>query len=86
VVKTDGLGNVQWDRTLGGIDEDWLSGLAQNTDGGYIVGGNSWSGISGNKTQSSKGGGDYWVVKLNTDGPLHGKRQLAVAQMIYYIH
>ncbi|MEO6166155.1 MAG: fibronectin type III domain-containing protein, partial [Chitinophagales bacterium] len=34
---------------------------------GYILGGKSYSGISGDKTQESQGGYDYWIVK--TDGP-----------------
>jgi hypothetical protein len=37
----------------------------ETTDGGYILGGSSSSGISGEKTQNSRGNDDYWVVKLD---------------------
>ena len=45
----------QWDKTLGGNGYDGLSSLQQTTDGGYILGGYSESGISGDKTQASRG-------------------------------
>jgi hypothetical protein len=68
VVRLDASGNKLWDKTFGGSGEDWLFGLDQTTDGNYIVGGYSHSGISGDKTQASRGGNDYWVIKLNASG------------------
>ncbi|MBD0260875.1 MAG: T9SS type A sorting domain-containing protein, partial [Cytophagales bacterium] len=37
-------------------------------DNGYLVGGWSWSGMDGNKTQDSRGAADYWVVKIDGSG------------------
>ncbi|QNF32138.1 T9SS type A sorting domain-containing protein [Adhaeribacter swui] len=68
IVKLKADGSKDWDKTLGGTDEDYLSSLEQTSDGGYILGGYSWSSRSGDKTQASKGGYDYWVVKLNANG------------------
>jgi hypothetical protein len=68
VVKLDGAGNKQWDKTIGGSRFDYLSSVQQTQDGGYILGGYSDSFISGDKTEASKGYGDYWVVKLDTAG------------------
>jgi hypothetical protein len=68
VVKLDAAGNKQWDRTFGGILEDRLNALQQTSDGGYILGGTSESGISGDKTQDNQGFEDYWVVKLDAAG------------------
>jgi len=68
VVKLDKAGNVQWDKTVGGDLDDILTSLQQTKDGGYILGGYSPSGKSGEKTQHSRGGNDYWVVKLSADG------------------
>ena len=68
VVKVDALGRKQWDKTLGGTQDDILSSLLASSDGGYLVAGSSSSGVSGNKSQASKGAGDYWVVKLSTLG------------------
>jgi hypothetical protein len=64
VVKLDVSGNIQWQKTLGGSDDDYLNSMRQTSDGGYILGGSSESYDSGNKTESAKGYLDYWVVKL----------------------
>jgi hypothetical protein len=66
VVKLDSLGNVQWDKTIGGNDQDILTSLQQTTDGGYILGGFSYSDSSGEKTESKHRLSDYWVVKLDS--------------------
>src|ERR1043165_4335073 len=66
MVKTDSAGNKQWDKRFGGIAQDVLAAVQQTTDGGYILGGFSSSGIDGDKTEMSRGEKDYWIVK--TDG------------------
>jgi hypothetical protein len=68
VVKVDSKGNIQWDKTLGGNDDDGLSSLQQTSDGGYIVGGYSISNKSGEKSENSKGLDDFWIVKLDGNG------------------
>lgn len=70
VVKLDKKGNVKWDKTIGGLyDDDEVWSLDSTLDGqGYIFGGYSNSPISGNKTEYSRGGFDYWIVKINKNG------------------
>src|SRR6478735_4111411 len=71
VVKLDGSGNKIWDKTFGGSEDDVLSCLQQTTDGGYILGGWSASGISGDKSQPVVGNissDDFWVIKLDANG------------------
>src|SRR4051812_13082469 len=64
----------QWDKTFGGSNIDYLNSLQQTSDGGYILGGASSSGINGDKSQANHGGSnnidieDYWVVKLDANG------------------
>jgi hypothetical protein len=70
LVKTDALGNVEWQNTIGGILEDELFALQQTADGGYILGGKSRSDISGDKTENSQGGYDYWIVKTDSIGDI----------------
>jgi hypothetical protein len=70
VVKLDGNGNKLWDKTLGGNLKDWLFGMDQTTDGNLVVGGYSYSGVSGDKTQNSKGYIDYWFLKLSSSGKI----------------
>lgn len=68
IVKLDAAGNKQWDRTFGGQNDETLLRVRQTADGGYLLGGVSESGVSGDKTQPNRGFGDYWVVKLNASG------------------
>ena len=68
IVKTTPRGAKQWDVSFGGSDDDWLTQLQQTTDGGYIFGGWSWSGSSGDKSQPSLGANDYWIVKTDSSG------------------
>lgn len=70
IVKIDSNGVKQWDKTYGGLESDYCRVVKQTLDGGYIVGGDSWSGVSGNKTLPLKGQGapDFWILKLDTQG------------------
>jgi hypothetical protein len=70
IVKTDGDGVKEWDARFGGSSYDELTSLQQTADGGYILGGESSSGISGDKTQASQGATDYWIVKTDVDGTI----------------
>ncbi|MEO8150724.1 MAG: T9SS type A sorting domain-containing protein [Bacteroidia bacterium] len=64
IVKTDALGNIDWDNTIGGNFYEYSAAIRQTTDGKYIIGGSSASNISGDKTENSNGGDDYWILKL----------------------
>lgn len=68
VVKLDASGNLDWENTIGGADEDLLRDITQTADGGYIIAGYSKSNISGDKTENSQGDFDLWILKLNGNG------------------
>src|SRR6476660_4662320 len=68
IIKYDKNGAVQWDKTIGGNSEDNLTAIIQTSDGGYALIGTSSSDISGEKTQNSRGGLDWWLVKLDANG------------------
>lgn len=68
VVKLKPDGTKEWDQTIGGTGEDRLVAIQVTRDGGYIVGGTSSSGISGDKSEARRGGDDFWIVKLKPDG------------------
>jgi hypothetical protein len=68
LVKTDSSGNIQWDSAYGGNGDDNMQVLMKTWDGGYICGGWSTTGISGDKTQASNGQYDLWILKLNSSG------------------
>jgi hypothetical protein len=65
LIKIDGLGNIQWQKTIGGSAPDECSAVEQTTDGGFIAAGFTESNdmdISGNH-----GTLDYALVKLAND-------------------
>jgi hypothetical protein len=68
VLKLDNTGNIIWQNTIGGAFGEELTSLTPTIDGGILVGGSSYSNISGDKTENSKGGTDYWFVKLDGEG------------------
>ncbi len=76
VVKLDKNGKVQWDKTIGGSGGDFCRGIQQTSNGGYVLAGFSNSNISGEKSENSRGGMDYWIVKLNSDGQLKKEKTI----------
>jgi len=70
IVKTDSLGNKTWDKRYGGGNDELLASVLQTSDGGYIIGGYSGSGISGDKTTINRGFNDYWIVRTDAIGTI----------------
>ncbi len=70
-VRIDTIGNIMWQRCLGGNKSDWGSKLFEAEDGGFYVFGETQSNngdVSGN--YSWNGYADIWMVKLSADGEL----------------
>ena len=68
VIKISSDGGLEWEKSLGGSDEDQGFAIAQTADGGYVCAGHSNSDdgdISGDTDDY-----DYWLVKLDADGNL----------------
>ena len=76
LVKLNNKGIIEWDKTIGGGDYDYIYDAAATNDGGYMLGGESQSGISGDKKEASRGGYDYWVVKVNSTGIIEWQKTL----------
>ncbi len=68
IVKTDGDGDVIWDKRYGGFYEDRLWSIVPTLDGGYLLGGESRSGIGADRTWTNRGQRDFWVVKIDANG------------------
>jgi uncharacterized surface protein with fasciclin (FAS1) repeats len=64
LVRVDGHGNKLWDKTLGGIDHDKPLDVILTAEGDYLLAGQSWSNASGDKSEDSRGGSDYWIIKV----------------------
>lgn len=74
IIKLNSAGNIEWQKTYGGIYADIATSVKQTTDGGYIVAGYSSSNtgdITGNH-----GSSDYWILKLDATGNLQWQKSL----------
>lgn len=67
VLKLDMEGNLLWDKTIGGDHVDFLNDMLISNNSLYVLSSSS-SGISGTKSEESRGDRDYWVSKLDTNG------------------
>jgi hypothetical protein len=70
IVGLDTNGVLKWQKTIGGSDDDGINGLIEIVNNHYLVSGYSKSGLSGNKTEASRGNYDYWVVELSTNSSI----------------
>ena len=68
VLKIDDRGSILWDKNLGGTWDDWGESVLATSDGGYLVGGDSWSSIGYDKSEVRRGDRDYWIVKTDAEG------------------
>ena len=60
--------SLTWDRVYGGVGEDSLAKMIPAHDGGYLLAGSSDSNLSHDKTQDTRGGKDFWLVKIDEGG------------------
>jgi len=67
IVKLDKNGKVEWEKNFGGKSDDHIRTLAL-TSNGFIIGGESRSERSGNKTVGIEEGTDLWLIALNERG------------------
>ncbi|MFA7375413.1 MAG: hypothetical protein WCZ26_08420, partial [Methanothrix soehngenii] len=60
LIRTDSNGNLLWDRSYGGADEDVGLSVLQSQDGGFIV--------AGRTASLGKRGDDIWLLKTDDQG------------------
>ncbi len=67
VIKLSKDNKIEWEKNFGGKGDDHLRTMVF-TSSGYIIGGESRSEKSGNKTGGIEEGTDVWLISLNTKG------------------
>ena len=64
IAKVDENGTKIWDKTLGGGLIDVLENIISLGDNSYLLSGYSSSNSSGEKSEDSRGGSDFWIIKI----------------------
>ena len=76
IVKLNPLGEMEWQHTYGGSEDDQLTAIRQTDDGGFWVAGTTSSDTSGNKKSVAIGNEDLWVLRLDTHGNVLWERTI----------
>jgi len=86
--ETDSNGNIVWERTYGGSDEDYPVNMLPTPDGGYVMFGDTYSN-DGDVGCNHSSNGDWWLVKTDNLGNIlwtrcyGGTHKETASQMIY---
>ena len=78
VVKLNPLGEIQWEKTLGGSNQDYARSVQQTRDGGYVIAGYTPS--TDGDVVGNDGGIDVWVVKLTEGGAIQWQKTFGGTQ------
>jgi len=68
LVRTDMIGNLEWQRCYGGSDDDIPTKMIQCKDGGFLLCGQTFS-IDGD-VSGNHGSPDYWLLKVDSIGTI----------------
>lgn len=72
VVRLDASGNLLWQKSYGGSDDDIGMSVVNSQEGGFLLGGYSRS--EDGDVESNHGNYDVWLVKINDDGDITWER------------
>ncbi|MEA1848019.1 T9SS type A sorting domain-containing protein [Chryseobacterium sp. MHB01] len=68
LVKLNQQGEEVWEKYFSGQNHDFLSATVNTQDGGFVLAGTSFSGKGLDKKEDSKGGSDFWLIRINEFG------------------
>lgn len=63
---------IEWQKTFGGTNVDGSTKIQQTIDGGYILGGLTFS--NDLDVEGNHGGSDFWVIKTSINGTLEWQK------------
>ena len=72
VIKIAANGNLEWSKTFGGSNTDWLNDTQQTTNGEYLFVGGTRS--NDGDITNNQGITDWWVIKLQANGNLQWQK------------
>lgn len=68
VLKLDKNGDIEWKKTYGGSDSDYITDVVLTEDNGYILAG--YTSSDDGDVPQNKGSRDIWVLKINRFGTI----------------
>ena len=68
LTKINQNGEILWSKSYAGEQKDLLESIVPSVDGGYLLFGTSSSDKSSDKTHNSRGGEDFWLIKVDGAG------------------
>jgi hypothetical protein len=68
LVKLNQQGEEVWEKYFSGQNHDFLSATVNTQDGGFVLAGTSFSSEGLDKKDNSKGGSDFWLIRINEFG------------------
>jgi len=74
VVKVNSSGTVEWQKSLGGSNNDYSDSIQPTADGGYIIVGRTKS--NDNDVSGHHGSDDFWIVKLTGTGDIEWQKSI----------
>jgi predicted secreted protein len=60
LIKTDAVGNMEWQKAYGGTLDDRANDMCKTTDGGFA--------LAGYTNSFGAGSSDFWLIKVNATG------------------
>ncbi|WP_294276110.1 T9SS type A sorting domain-containing protein [uncultured Chryseobacterium sp.] len=79
LIKFNQSGDLVWEKYFSGQNHDFLSATVNTQEGGYLIAGTSFSDKGLDKKDDSKGGSDFWLIRLGSDGQELWQKTLGTA-------
>lgn len=72
IVRLGNQGDIKWQKTYGGSNQDEARSMQQTSDGGFVIAG--FSASTNDDVTSNHGGIDDWVIKIDSTGILQWQK------------
>lgn len=73
IVKIDSIGNIEWQKCLGGSNQDWANDICLTNNGYYVL---NYTDSNDGDVSGNHGNHDFWIVKLDLTGNIVWQRCL----------
>jgi len=72
ILKINGSGILEWQKTIGGIGNDFFNSIIVNSQGQFVISGSSNS--NNGDVPTNNGDMDFWMIQSDISGNISGKK------------